>query len=142
MKVVLDTNVLVSVVLTNSGPPAAIIRSWRAGRISVVISPALLQELADVLGRARVRAQVRMLPDDEREFLAGLVDRTLVVIPTETINVVTADPDDNRVLEAAVEGEADYVVSGDRHLLDVGEYSGIPVVTPARFVAILLDASS
>jgi uncharacterized protein len=54
-----------------------------------------------------------------------------------TTAAIKDDPDDNRVLQAAVEGEVDYIVSGDRDLLGLGEYANIPIVTPARFVAVL-----
>ncbi len=55
--------------------------------------------------------------------------------PPVHLRIIAADPDDDRVLEAAVAGEADFIVSGDRHLLDLGRYEGIEIVTPARFLA-------
>lgn len=60
-----------------------------------------------------------------------------MVLPTERLSVVERDESDNRFIECAVEGEADLIVSGDRHLLSVGEYQGIRVVTPAAFVGYL-----
>jgi predicted nucleic acid-binding protein len=60
-----------------------------------------------------------------------------VVSPQTRITRITEDPTDNRVLEAAVEGQADYIVSGDGHLLDLREHDGIPIVTPRDFLAIL-----
>jgi predicted nucleic acid-binding protein len=57
------------------------------------------------------------------------------------LTAIGRDPSDNRLLEAALEGEADYIVSGDRDLLDLGSYEGIGIITPARFLAILREAS-
>ncbi len=68
--------------------------------------------------------------------------RAEVVRPQERLDVVQQDPSDNRVLGAAVEGQADYIVSGDQHLLALGSFEGIEIVSPARFAAILAATSS
>jgi predicted nucleic acid-binding protein len=73
--------------------------------------------------------------------IAGLRDAALLVIPTEAPAVIADDPDDDHVLACAVAGEADYIVSGDRHLLTLGEYRGIRILRPAAFLA-LLDTNS
>jgi predicted nucleic acid-binding protein len=70
-------------------------------------------------------------------FIEDVREHALVVAPTDELHVVSRDPDDNRVVEAAVAGEADYIVSGDEDLLDLGGYEGISIVSPARFAAIL-----
>ncbi len=69
-------------------------------------------------------------------FIKDMESAVTMVDPAESLSVI-ADPPDNRVLEAAVAGEADYIVSGDRDLLDLGKYEGIEIVTPAMFLAIL-----
>ena len=61
----------------------------------------------------------------------------MLVVPTESLNVVQEDESDNRYLECAIEGKAQYIVSGDKHLLDVSEYKGINILTPAEFVTLL-----
>ena len=63
-----------------------------------------------------------------------------MAVPTRRLDVV-ADPADNRVIEAAVEGQAGYIVTGDSRLLALGEYAGVQIVTPARFIAIILSTS-
>jgi putative PIN family toxin of toxin-antitoxin system len=81
--------------------------------------------------------------DDElREFAALVRAVARVVVPTSRIDLIRADPADNRVLEAAVAGGVDYVVTGDRHLLNIAIHEGIPIVTPARFVAVMATAGS
>jgi predicted nucleic acid-binding protein len=65
----------------------------------------------------------------------------MVVVPNRVLTVVS-DDDDNRVLEAAIEGAADYIVSGDADLLDLGTFQGIPIITPGEFAATALGGGS
>lgn len=128
-QVVLDTNVLVSG-LGWSGPPAAIVDSVAAGEVILVTSSTLLVELRRVLGYPKL-AKVFANPDSICDLVRAV---GVEVKPSVTLNVVADDPD-NRVLEAAVEGAADYIVSGDNDLLRLGSFRDIPIVTPAAFVA-------
>ena len=105
--------------------------------MDLVTSAPLLRELDDVLGRPRIAECLGWRPEERASFIAALTDFAVIVAPKEKLQVVKADPTDNRVLEAAVAGGADYAVSGDRHLRELGSYEGIPIVTPARFAAIL-----
>jgi putative PIN family toxin of toxin-antitoxin system len=82
------------------------------------------------------------LSDVETEEFLGEIERfASTVIPANRLAVVR-DPADNHLLDAAAEGQADYIVSGDRDLLDLGSYEGVEIVTPARFLAVLREASS
>ena len=76
------------------------------------------------------------------ELLQRLEAAALEVYPAELIEVITDDPSDNRLLEAGVAGNADFIVSGDRHLLSLGSYASLAIVTPARFAAILAEQRS
>ena len=137
MRVVLDTNVIVSAVLSPGSPPDSILGASRKEALDLVTSVPLLHELEDVLGRPRIAKRLGWTAEERAFFIAALTDFAVIVAPKERFQVVKADPADNRVLEAAVAGSADYAVSGDRHLLELGSYEGIPIVTPARFAAIL-----
>lgn len=75
-----------------------------------------------------------MSRDEIDQVISDLRSFAILVSPSETINVVTDDPSDSRFLEAAVAGRCDYLVSGDPHLLSVGEYRGVTVLSPAAFV--------
>jgi putative PIN family toxin of toxin-antitoxin system len=102
-----------------------------------ITSAALLDELERVLQYSRVQRYLSWSADERAEFV-GLVRRhARLVQPAETLTVIEDDPADNRVLEAAAAGGAEYIVSGDRHLLELGGYGDIAIVTPARFVAVL-----
>jgi len=97
-------------------------------------------ELRGVLGRPRIAKRLRRPPAEVATFLSDFSENALVVTPEEELHVVQRDPADNRVLEAAVAGKADFVVSGDEDLLALS-YEGVSIVTPARFAAILAVSS-
>ena len=128
-RVVLDTNVLVSG-LGWSGPPAAIVDAVTAGELTLLSSSALRAELRRVLSYPKL-AKVFANPD----AIADLVASASVEVLTTTQLQVVADDSDNRVLEAALDGGADYIVSGDDDLLALGSFEGIPIVTPVIFLA-------
>jgi hypothetical protein len=135
--VVLDTNVLISALLSAEGPPAQIIDLWEAGVFDVAVSDPLLDELKRVLRYKRVRKYLEMT-SVEIDSLIKQWSPTAVYIDSEMrLDLVEDDPDDNRVLECAVAAEAEYIVSGDDHLLDLGEYRGIEVLPPAGFIVLL-----
>lgn len=130
MKVVLDTNVLVSALVFPGGLPEQIYGLALEGEIDLVTSSALLVELARVL--AVKFGWVRSRID---RALAQVLRVAELVEPTATFNEVPADPADNRVLEAAAEGKADVIVSGDRHLLRLKAWRSISIESPAAFIA-------
>ena len=139
MIVVLDANVVVSSYLSG-GPPAEVMRRWESRAFEVVASSAILAEYDRVLRYTHLR-RIHRLDDPAIETdIRRLRKSAILVEPTQRLAVVQ-DETDNRFLECAVEGDADLIVSGDRHLLNVGTYQGIRVLTPAAFVA-LLDSVS
>ena len=137
MIVVLDTNVIVSSVLSPTGSPAEIIRRWEANEFDLVTSHPLLAELEDVLTYQRVSKYFKEPEEKINALLRRLRTVAAVVVPQLTLDVVKQDPPDNRVLECAVAGGASYIVTGDRHLLDLKEYQGIVILNPAGFLAVL-----
>jgi putative PIN family toxin of toxin-antitoxin system len=129
-RVVADTNVLVSAVIA-SGKPREFLRRCVAKEWTLVSSPPLLEEFAEVLRRPKLR----LTEGDVLRALGALVASVQVVEPRLAVRVVLNDPDDDRVLEAALEGKALFIVSGDRHLLRLGNFEGIRIVTVADFLA-------
>lgn len=136
MRIVVDTNVIVSGVLQSTGAPARVLATSEADDVLWITSEPLLAELQRVLARPHVRRQ--LLWDDARILLfADLLRRgSMVAVPTTKI-AVSRDADDDRVLEAAVAGAADYIVSGDRDLLALESHAGVPILSPAQFVELL-----
>jgi putative PIN family toxin of toxin-antitoxin system len=141
MRAVLDTNVIVSAVLSGGSPPDLVLRAWRKEAFQLVTSAPLLRELEIVLRRDHIAGRLGWLPGDRRAFIGSLRGGAIMVIPEKRLEAVLADPSDNRVLEAAVAAQADYVVSGDQHLLTLKTCEGVQIVTPARFVAVLVAGS-
>ena len=125
--VVLDTNVLISSLWR--GNPWEVVKRWRDGQFQLVISPSILSEYLDVLGRF-------VSPDVLQQWVETLTDPTRVrlVEPSDVVSVIREDPTDNRFLECAIAAEADAIVSGDHHLLALKEFRGIPIFTPAAFL--------
>ncbi len=134
---VIDTNVPVSAAISAKGPPAGIVKAWKDGSFVWITSPPLLDELSRVIRSVEVRPYLRLASVEIDELLGDLHEYATVVAPSRTLEVVVRDPDDNRVLEAAVEAQADYIVTGDQDLLALGSFEGTEIVTPVRFVAVL-----
>ena len=129
MNIVCDTNVLVSAILF-AGHPREIIRLASRGIVTNSISPDILREAEEVLRRPKFKLQ----PDRVLHIIGLFRDTFELVVPTRRVNVVRADPDDNRILEAADASDAECIVSGDKHLLDLRQWEGIFIVSPAVFM--------
>lgn len=134
MRVVLDTNVIISRYLTPQGRVARIIDLWERHAFELVVSGAILREYGSVLRYPRHRRK-HLLTDLQLEDIdEALRELTLLVEPSETPRVVESDPDDDHFLACADTGQADCIVSGDPHLLSVGSYKDIPILSPADFL--------
>lgn len=129
MKVVVDTNVLISALVFPGGAPEDVYRLAIDGTIELVTSPPLLMELGRVLTE-----KFLWEPAYAEAAVAQLVRISEVVEPTSSLRVVIEDPDDDRVLEAAAVAGATVIVSGDRHLLRLGRWRDIAIQTPAAFL--------
>ncbi len=129
MRIVADTNVLVSAFIFPGGPPEAVYRCVLEGRVELVSSRPLLAELGRVL-----TDKFGWAPDRTERVLERLVRLAEVVEPGEAVTDICDDPADNRVLESAAAGGVDAIVSGDRHLLELGSWRGTPIMPPAAFL--------
>lgn len=132
MRVVADTNVLISALLFG-GLPEQILLAGLRGEIQLVISIPLVEELENVLTK-RFRPEPRFIRDCS-DFVRDVAEKVEV---TSHLNVIKDPEGDNRVLECAVDGKADFVVSGDtKHILPLREYKGIKILSPSDFVKLL-----
>ena len=134
MRAVIDTNVLIRALLKPFGSVAPVLGTLRHGVFTALYSSELLQEVVEVLGRPRFRTKYGVQSQDVEALIALLVLRGEEVIPRRKIEVCR-DPKDNKVLEAAVEGRADAIVSGDEDLHVLHPFEGISVLTPRAFLA-------
>ena len=134
---VLDANVLVSAVLNERGAPGKILQAWHAEQFGLLMSEVILKETARVLRYPKIVRRHGWTESQIAEFIRHLQGLAMVTPGKLVFSAVTQDPSDNRYLECAVEGEADCIVSGDRHLLSLGEFRGIEIVRPVEFLAVL-----
>jgi len=136
IRAVLDTNIFVSGVIYSQGTPGQILRSWRAGRFELITSAEINEEILEVLNRPRIREKYH-IGDRIFDIGAVLYTQTILVEPKERVNI-SRDPDDNKFIEAAIQGKADYIVTGDkRDLLLLKEHKGIRIVPPVHFIQVL-----
>lgn len=134
-RIVPDTNVLVSVTISSKGPPAEMYRAWKNGEIEICTSPPLVKEFRNVLSRPRIKKYQWMSEEEIRELTSLLLTATVMAPGEKTVEVIEEDPDDDYVLSAAIATEAKYIVSGDRHLLDLGSFRDINITTPSEFIS-------
>jgi putative PIN family toxin of toxin-antitoxin system len=128
MRVVADTNVFISALMFG-GLPGRFLDLALRRKFTLVTSKALLDELDEkLLGKFAVSESDALAIREKLERNTNLVD------PDFQLNAVPDDPDDNCVLECAVAGSAEFIVSGDRHLLRLGGYEGIAIVTVRQFI--------
>lgn len=133
MRCVFDTNTVVSGLLfEQSKPGRALLRAFQHGEI--LLSQSTLQELADVLLRRKFDRYVTS--SEREEFLEAFVDRATWVEPNEEIRLCR-DHKDDKFLELAIGGNADFVISGDRDLLSLHSFRGISIMTSAEFLTAL-----
>lgn len=137
IRAVLDTNVLISGSLIREGNPGQILQAWRRGEFSLFTSLPILKEVLEVSLRPHILKRYNRTPQDARSLFALLRDNALIASGTQTGHWVEVDPDDDVVVNTALEVGADYIVSGDPHLLALKEVRGILIVTPAQFLAVL-----
>ena len=137
MRLVLDTNTVVSGLIWG-GAPGRLIDAAVAGRVQIISSVPLLDELHDVLLRKKFAAQLAEQGVDAADLFEGYAALVQLFVPAAIDPVILADPDDDMVLATAVAGGADAIVSGDAHLLRIGDFRGMPIVTPAAAVSRLV----
>jgi putative PIN family toxin of toxin-antitoxin system len=139
IRALLDTNVLVSAAIKPDGKPAQILQQAGA-RFELLCTEFVLAELADVLTRPHIQKKyLELVVPERREQFTALVCSLAELVDVQGELSVVSDADDNPVLAEAVEGEADYLVTGDPHLLAIGALQTCRMVTPDAFLQLLLS---
>ena len=137
MLVVLDTNVIISAMLIKHSLPRTLFDLQKAGRYKLLLSEDILAEYRRVLCYPHIQRRHQQAIQQVERFLTSLRKTSSIVEPTEHVMVVHDDPSDNMFLSCALAGNAEYIVSGDRDLLDVQAYRGIRILSPAQFLRLL-----
>jgi putative PIN family toxin of toxin-antitoxin system len=138
MRAVVDTNILVSAVITPHGSVGPVILRLRQGDYILLYANSLLAELVDVLNRPRIRQKYHLDDDDIATVISLILLLGEEVISRQRI-VACRDPKDDKFLEVAVAGHANVIVTGDADLLIMNPFSGIPIIPPRAFLH-MLDA--
>ena len=136
IRAVLDTNVVVSGLLNSKGPPALILKHALLRRFRFYLSPALLGEYKEVLPRERLKLDRQQIDP----FLLLLRSTAILVNPRKGVRIAS-DPDDNKVIECALAGRADFIVTGNiRHF--PAQFQDVRVITPRDFLVVLASTPS
>ncbi|MDI6892738.1 MAG: putative toxin-antitoxin system toxin component, PIN family [Actinomycetota bacterium] len=138
IRAVLDANAHVSAAIVPHGYPAKIIQAWRDGNFALITCQAILKEVSDVLKRPHIQKKYKGVDEGTIHSLIEYLVEFAIVTPGELkIEAVSNDPDDNKIIACAVEGEAGYIVTGDPHLKDLKVYQDIQIISPREFWSLL-----
>lgn len=133
LRVVLDTNILVSAAINKFGASSRLFDRFQKQELVLVTSEFQLRELTRVLHYKRIKKKYR-LTETAIKKIVGVIRRLSVIVTAETIPEAAADQDDNQILAAAIEGKTDTIVSGDEHLLELKNYRRIKIMTAKQFL--------
>ncbi|OQX21210.1 MAG: putative toxin-antitoxin system toxin component, PIN family [Candidatus Altiarchaeales archaeon A3] len=135
MRIVLDTNTLISALGWKGGNEWQLLQKCIRQDNKLVLSKSIIEEFTDVIHREKFGF---ILTEKKEEFIEYLTEISDVVKPVRKVKVIKDDPDDDKILECALCSKADYIVSGDDHLLDLKEYKGIKIVRTRKMLEILI----
>ena len=133
MRVVLDTNVFVSGIHWTGNYCSMIIKDWIETKFDLIISISIIEEITETLKNFKIPLAM----EDILMWENMIVKNSLLVEPQEKIEIVKDDKDDNKFIEAAVEGKADYIITQDNHLLKIKEFRGIMIISPEEFLKVI-----
>jgi hypothetical protein len=138
LRAVLDANICASALVRPDGPPGRILQRLLVDRaFEVVLSASIVVELRRCLDYPKLRKYIPLTDDEIDRWILALELIADTVTPSREFHAVPDDPDDDHLLAAALEGRAAFLVTGDRHVLALGEYEGVRIVTPTEFLKIL-----
>ena len=130
-RVVIDTNIYISAIFWD-GPPRQVVDLGRDGKIEIYTSGDIEEEITRVLLK-----KFRLNPDDVEEILLDFSTFTIPVRSEKQFKIIKDDPDDDKFIDCAVCCNADYIVSGDKHLINLKVFKGIKIVNSLDFLAVL-----
>ena len=135
MRITVDTNVLISATFWY-GDSHKIIELVEQKKLILVLSKNILQEYSEVLEYDEIQEKIIDKNLDMKYTLHKLISLATIVEPTLRLDIVKDDSDDNRVLECALEGQVDYIITQDNHLLKLKQFQNISIMTPTEFLSI------
>lgn len=139
IKAVVDTNVIVSGFISPLSYPREIERRWRRGEFILATSNEIIEEINRVLHLPRIQSKYNLTESDIQSFILSLIYIANNVPGKLILEGVAPDPGDDKIISCAVESRADFIVTGDKALLQLGEYQGIKIINVQEFVRILKE---
>jgi len=136
-RVVVDTNVIISGILSPRGFPSKIINDWLHLKFIGLLSNPLILEITDVLSRPKIIKLAGVKSIHFNNIIKTLKEKSEIIIPNDTLEVCK-DPKDNMLFELAEKGNADFIITGDKLVLEVEQYKKTKIVTPTWFAANIL----
>lgn len=128
IKAVLDTNVIISAIFWR-GSPYKVMKKALQKEFVFVTSTDILEEVSE-----RLENKFNLPPEEIGRLMDILLSYSSLINPTTKVNAVKADEKDNMIVECAIDGKADVIVTGDRHLLDLEDYKSIKIISPTDFM--------
>jgi uncharacterized protein len=139
VRALVDTNVLVSALISRFGSSKQIVDAWHAGTFELITAPAVIAEAARALRYDRVMKRYNLSEESVEALLASLWSDASIVGDPVAIEAICADPNDDFLLAICRDSGADYLVTGDRLVREVGVYGRTQIVTPRRFIEVLSE---
>jgi putative PIN family toxin of toxin-antitoxin system len=135
LRVVLDTNVIISSIISNKGAPYQLMKAWHERRFRLVTSRTIIEEVIRVISEPRLKDAFRITDKRIRRIEKALErDAVLASGNADVSGAIPEDPSDEKFLAAAIAKKATIIVSGDKHLLNLKSYRGIDILTPRQFL--------
>lgn len=132
MKIVCDSNIIVSGFLFR-GNESRLLELVDERKMQNFISKKIIEEIARVLAYPKLKTTY----EEREKIISKLIEISIIAEPKRQINAVKEDPADNKFIECAVEANADYIISGDKHLLKLKEFKGIKIITTKKLLGII-----
>jgi len=134
IKVILDANQFVSALLKQASNSSRLLDLVHAGDVRLLVSEKIITEIDRVIRYPKVKKIHRRSDSNLDTFIIKIIRAAQMVSGTLKLRVIEEEPTDDKYLECAIEGEADFIVSGDKHLKNLGSFREIPIVSPAEFL--------
>lgn len=132
MRAVLDTNIFISGIFW-SGASEKVLYAWAEGKFKLIISSEIIAEIVKTL----MNFKIALSFNDILLWLSMFLWKSELVEPNIKVDIVKEDPDDNKIIEAAIAGKTDFIISQDNHLLKLKEYNGIKIIKPEEAISFL-----
>ena len=134
MKIVVDANLFASGLIKPNSNPGKILNLIKENRVELILSPAIIREIKRILLYPKLQKYHHKTAQEIDAYFQDILMFAWIVEGEQAVDVIKDDPTDNKYLACAYEGEADYIVSGDHHLLDIEAYKGIKIIKANLFL--------